>query len=218
MINRLLILLLVSASLVSVSQGAISYDVFLRTFEGDAFDTTQVVNPGEIVGAALILRETVTFGTQPNIGINDVYRVGARLESSGSDGSFENLIGNPAFNFDGRLNADPDIVSRFALFLTQPNYLPADEVVAGEQYEVLIGTVDLLAPTVGETLFAISDPDSFTDSIGDYSGGFNNNIDEPSPSNPHFHFHGLTLAVVPEPGSAVLLASMGILTMRRLRR
>jgi hypothetical protein len=214
MIDRLFILFLISVSTVSVSQGEISYDVFLRTSEGDAFDTTQVVNPGEtIVGAELILRETATFGTLPNIGVNDVRRVGARLAPLGSDGSFENLIGNPAFNFERILNAEPDVVSLFALFLTEPHYVPADEVVTGEQYEVLIGTVDLLAPTVDQTTFLISDPDSFTDSSGDYSGGFGNNIDDSS-----INFHSLTLTVVPEPSSTALLAFLGIMTMRRRRR
>ncbi len=83
----------------------------------------------------------------------------------------------------------------------------------------MIGTVDLLSPTFGSTTFDLSDPDSFGNNsvggrVGDFAGfGIGIDIDDAA-----VNFHSLTLAVVPEPSSAILLACMGIVAIRTRRR
>ena len=196
------------ASFPAASQAELTYDIFLRSSLGDSFDSTFQVSPGiTIQDAEIILRETVTSPSVPNIGTDGMLGVATMVATEGANGTFTNLQGNSAFQF--AVAESPSVISRFLQApFTQGE--PTIDVGNG-MFEITVGTLDITAPTTGATKFRLLDPFPTQENIEAF--GSTPLLDD------LIVFHDLTLTTVPEPGCAILLlGSLIAITPRRRRR
>ncbi len=234
MTKFLLLSMLFSFAFVTMpANAAIVFDLAFRAPGRSAsFDQTISLNPSDVItGIELVLIETVTGGTQSIFG-DDTNMMGAGginnrsgnlssyradLTVSGSDGSFANLTANLSGGNEQFGTNDADTVAYWSLgnFFGQPGILAAETGVG--MREIVLGTVDLTAPSFDATTFLVSDVAGRSDFTTFSTGSLEQAAIE---SGGSFNSRSLTLnaAAVPEPSSVLLLAIGGIaITLRRRR-
>ncbi len=205
---------------------AITYDLAIRpSGESASLDDTLTVSPGAILGnAEIVLIETVVGGSESILGGDELvagnrsgnlFSARANLNSSGADGSISNL---QTITDGGGLgvSADQDTIHYLALGvnLFQPGLNPTQ--IDTSTWEVVLGTVDINAPTVGTTEFRIEE-------FGDDAdfGTFSNGSLElaATSSGGSFNSRSLSITAIPEPSFAAALGiSMLLYGCRRRTR
>lgn len=187
------------------AHSAIVYDIFIRTSLGDSGSFT--VNPSEMFSGTMILRETIDGGDMSPLAASNLNFARINLASVGSDGSFSNLAGDGEGGF--LIGADADTIGYSALgaVFGQPGKAPM--VLGGGVSEIVLGTVDLTAPTLGSSEFVLSVGDGASPNgfLTTFAGDLRPLADA---SGGGIFFSGTTLTAVPEPGSASLLGLAAI--------
>ncbi|MEM9646759.1 MAG: PEP-CTERM sorting domain-containing protein [Planctomycetota bacterium] len=216
------------------ASAALIYDLVLRApGQGIMRDQVISVTPRESVsGVDLLLVETVTAGTPSILGDDstiqgglllpersgNVIAFGADLAVDGSDGSFENLSTNEDGGAARAGTSDADTVAYIAVgsFLSQPG--ASSTAIDATTRAVVLGTVDLIAPTVGQTRFTLTD---LTTDPGDFSTFSTGALEQAAiDSGGSFNGGSLTLSVaaVPEPSTwMVAMSVVGIVGFCRRR-
>ncbi|TWU38494.1 PEP-CTERM sorting domain-containing protein [Novipirellula artificiosorum] len=167
----------------------------------------------------MILRESIGDTDTSILGASNLNACAVNLSASGSDGTFLNLACDTTGGFETVANdADTLSYAAFGPTLMQPGKDSDD--LGNKQREVLIGTVDLVAPsTIGETVFRLSDFNPALD--GDFTT-FDSSVaglgleSLAVSSGGSFNTRSLTVTAVPEPSSLVLIG--GFITLGASRR
>ena len=204
---------LCTVGLFQSAEAAVTFEVFLEVDGDEGLDTNIVQEPGTVLAANLIFRETVTDGTIP-VTPDGISAIGVDIRANGADGMFTDVTTSPTL-FIGGTQRDDDTF--FGGTILPPGVLP-DEVTTGV-FDSLIGTVNLTTPTIGATTFSLSDPQpamtvSNFNIFGDISadGGI---------PDGDIIFRSVTLTstvAVPEPTSMAAMALLGGTAMIRRRR
>lgn len=211
---------------VSDARADLIYDIFYRHADfGNAVDSTVNVSSGHTFsGVEIVLRETVTGATVSQLGLANLNAYAVNVGRSGSNGSFNTLTLSTDGGFAVGSN-DADTLNYAALGPSsgQPGRTSTD--LGGGQRLALLGTVNLVAPTVGSTTFTLTDFNPGFD--GDFTtfatgGAGLESISAASGPSGGLFGRSLTLnvAAVPEPSSFVLagLAASLVASRRLLRR
>jgi hypothetical protein len=202
------------------------YDIFYRHADfGDAIDSSINVSSGQTFsGVEIVLRETVTGATASQLGLANLNAYAVNVGSSGSNGSFNTLTLSTAGGFAAGSN-DADTLNYAALGagLGQPGR--SSTALGGGQRLAVLGTVNLVAPTVGSTTFTLADFNPSVD--GDFTTfatGASGLESISAASGPSGGLFGrsleLNVSAVPEPSSMALvgLAASLYASRRVLRR
>ena len=160
---------MVVAGAVTPTNAALVYDLALRApAQSGSADERIVAKPGEVISnVKLLLIETVSADTASILGDDeDVVGAGgirnragnlasyrANLSVSGSNGSFSGLSANLTGGAAQAGRNDADTLAYLSLgnFFTQPGLQAS--VVDANTRELVLGTVDLRAPTSGASTF-----------------------------------------------------------------
>lgn len=215
---RLVFALLSVLLLTCQSQAALTYDLFFRTSLGEqgVFN----VNAGSVFGASVILRETVTGATPSLIAATNVNFFAVDIASTGSDGAFQNFLVDSTGGLPTAANDANTIgFSAFGAGFGQPG--KTSTVTGAGMREVVLGSVDLVAPTAGATEFSLLR--SSTASPTGWLTAFNPSgslVTAANNSGGGVVFSGTTLNVtaVPEPGSMAVLGVAGCGALVRFRK
>lgn len=196
--------------------GAISYDLFFKSPSfGDANNAVVVATPGQFfTGVGVVLRETVTDGSTSILNVENVSGFQVRAVADGGDGSFQNFAADPT---GGSVNMTPGDVLNFFAFNAFPLFQPgkpATEVGPGI-FEVQLGTIDLIAPTTGATMFSLL---RLNDNAGDIGTFGPRGVSLTGFDGGTFNEGSLTLTAIPEPSSIAAIAALGAFGAFRLRR
>lgn len=216
----------------SAANGAITYDLVFRTpGESGEFTSEVSLRSGEtLVGVELLLIERVT-GSSVSILGNDLGFAGAGgvdnrfgnlsdfaadLSVTGSDGSFTNLETNTIGGVPNTNLTDDDTIAYTAggTFFDQPG-MQASFVATGV-LEVSLGTVDIVAPTVGQSTYNLADIDVNSPNFRTFGVGSLETA--AAASGGSFNSGILTVSAIPEPSSFFGLGFLSLaLTLRRRR-
>lgn len=213
---RLTLALLSVLLLTCQSQAALTYDIFFRTSLGDqgVFN----VNPGSVFGASVILRETVTGATPSLIASTNINFFAVDIASSGSDGVFQNFLVDSTGGLPTAANDFNTIgFSAFGAAFGQPG--KTSTVTGAGVREVVLGSVDLVAPTLGTTEFSLLR--SATASPTGWLTAFNPGgslVTAANNSGGGVVFSGTTFTAVPEPGSMAVLGVISCGAIVRFRK
>ncbi|MEM6468827.1 MAG: PEP-CTERM sorting domain-containing protein [Planctomycetota bacterium] len=202
--NKFVLASVIAVCSVSTSKAELVYDVFLRVDGTDLLDEALRVDAGQRFTAQAVFRETATQGSTAILSTRPLGAVGLSLSTVGADGFFENPDADDIFIIPGA----GDIGG--AAF---GGGLNATEVRDGV-FEVVFGTVDLIAPTSSSTTFLLADaqPEDSRSNWGASGSG-------PQIMDRDIRFRDTTLTAIPEPTSLAFLAAMGgVLALRRRRR
>jgi hypothetical protein len=140
------------------------------------------------------------------------------IASSGSDGNFQNFLVNSTNGFATAAN-DANTIGFAALGTSfgQPGKIST--VVGSGVREIVLGSVDLTAPTTGATAFSMVR--SATASPTGWLTAFNPGgslVNAANSSGGGIVFSGTTLTAVPEPSSMAVLGLVGCGALVRLRK
>jgi hypothetical protein len=212
---------MVAFAVLAPARAELVYDLAFR-FSGDTAPIANGANfvvssNQQFVGVELLLVERV-FGTTQSIFGNDALVSGnrfgnllgfqANLGAIGADGQFANAQVNTTGGA-ANPNNDADTVAYLDLgsaIFNQPG-LGSTLIEPGVR-AALLGTVDLTAPTLGQTTFTLSD---FSTANGDFGtfgvGGLENAA---AASGGSFNNGSFSVTAVPEPSSFLALACLGV--------
>jgi len=215
---RCVFFVLTAVSVCVPANAALVYDLAFR-FAGDttpiANGANFVVSPNQqFVGVELLLVERVfgpsasIFGDDSLVGpannrFGNLLGFQANIAANGADGLFTNAQVNTTGGVANPNNNNFDTVGYMALgnVMSQPG-LGSTLLEPGVR-AALLGTVDLTAPTLGQTTFTLSD---FSANDGDFGTfGVGNLEGAAVASGGSFNNGSFTITAVPEPSSLVLL-------------
>lgn len=174
------------------------YDLYFRVPGlGDGVDTTFDVSPGQsFTGVEAVLRETITGDSQSALAVSTINGFGINIAVTGSNGSVSGKVTNTT----GGNAADSDSPTTFGYFSFAGGMPPSADV--GGVREVILGTLDFTAPTIGATTFALVDPNpAIAGDITTFAGPGAAGIE----SVGTFNTRSITLQAVPEPGALLTL-------------
>ena len=199
---------LLSVMSLGSANAAITFDLFIRTSVFDGFDNTFELRPSESIDGTIVLRETVTDGTESLLAAANLNAAGVRVSATGSDGTFENLVTDTEGGFAP--NNTPDTLTFGALGggFSQPGKPPVD--LGGGIREITLGGLTLNGPSTGETTFALNDINPTA--TGDFTT-FQAVLD-----SGEFNYRSVTITAIPEPTSALMLLGAGSMVYLRRRR
>lgn len=205
----------------TVAEGAITYDLFFRlSGNRDGMDSVFTVGAGEIIGASVILRETVTGADAAPLATDNLSGFGFNLFATGSNGLFRGLAVDGS---GGNIQADTDndTAKYFALspVFGQPG--KPGVVVGSGVREIVLAAVEFVAPTVGSTTFLVQDQNPTVDGdFGTFSTPSFERVARESVGG-EFLNRSMTLNVtaIPEPATVLGLSLLsGCVLLRRRRR
>jgi hypothetical protein len=200
----------------SQSDAAIVYDLFIRTTLGDSGNFT--VNPSQAFSGSVILRETITTPDASPLAANNLNFYRVNVLSNGGDGIFDNLTTTFAVT-EGFANGNDANTLGFASISSAGQTGRLSTNLGGGVREIVLGTVDLTAPTIGLTT-------QFTLGVGDgaSASGF---LTTSAGSLPDLanastgggvNFLSTSITAVPEPGSVAVLSIIGCGSLLRFRK
>jgi hypothetical protein len=203
--------------LASPIEAAITYDLFIRTSVGDGLDTTVQVNPGQQIGGTVVLRETISGTNDSLFAAANLNAFNATVSASGSDGRFDELTIDASGGADFGSSADTITYSAFGPILSQPGKSATE--VGSDVREIVLGSLQLFAPTGGETTFTVADATSADGDFTTFNSGASGLESLSVESGGGFFGRSLTVTAIPEPSSIAMLAigSCGLLIRRRRR-
>lgn len=216
---------IVFALLTSDARADLIYDIFYRHADfGDAIDSAINVSSGQTFsGVEIVIRETITGATASQLGLANLNAYAVNVGSSGSNGSFNNLALTTTGGFAAGSN-DADTLNYAALGpgFGQPGRTSTD--LGGGQRLAVLGTVNLVAPTVGSTTFTLADFNPGVD--GDFTtfatgaAGLESISAASGPSGGLFgRSLQMTVSAVPEPSSMALVGlAASLFASRRMLR
>ncbi len=192
--------------LATAAHAELVHELFYRLPEFDAMDHSIMLDPGTTLDAKIIFRETVSGDSTAIIGGAGLGGVGFRMTAEGSDGRFS-VLERPNFQISSIVNSD-DTIAGASPF----GGVTAVNSIGNGVFEAEVGTVQLTAPTGGETLFSFVDPQPTADNFAGLGPGTTIN-------DSAIRFGSLSVSAVPEPGSVLALSmfAVGGLVYRRRR-
>ena len=213
----------------SSTKAAVVYELAFR-FSGEADLITNganfvVASREDFLGVEMLLVERLSGTSQSILGNDSLVngnRFGnlagfqANINALGADGQFSNaqvnLTGGQA-----NPNNDADTIGYLALgtnFFNQPGL--GSFLIGPETRAALLGTVDLKAPTLGQTIFSLSDFSTFNGDFGTWgAGGLEGAA---SASGGSFNGGSFSFTAVPEPGSVAVLGVISCGALVRFRK
>ena len=215
-ISFCLFLLLVGAS---PCHGEVVFELFVRAAGVDGIDTEIELNPSDrIVGVELILRETVTGSSNSFLAQSNLNAFSARVTATDADGNFDNLTLDTTGGFAAG-SGEAGVITFAALGSGFGSPGKPGIEVATNVREIVLGTMDIIAPTSGSTRFTVDDA---TPNDGDFTtfGSGDQGLETLSAdTGGGFFGRTLTVTAVPEPSFFALgLLGVGVVGTRRSRR
>ncbi|TWU56523.1 hypothetical protein Poly51_24340 [Rubripirellula tenax] len=197
----------------SVADAAISYELFFRAPElGDMNRVIVPASPGQVFSNVdVFIREIVTDGDTPVLATQRISSYGIDIAAAGSDGRFANVM-TDITNGSATAAADDNTFSYSGLSIFGQGRTAVD--VGGGIFEARLGSVDLIAPTIGESMFSLLRTNNDAGDIG------TDTVNLVGRNGGSFIDGSLTLraTAVPEPSSILLLSAAGAVSFYQLRR
>ena len=191
------------------ASAATTFDLFVRTSQFDGIDFDFSALPNTTLDGTIVLRETVTEGSESLLAASNLNAAGLRVSAEGSDGRFTDLVTDTSGGVAPNNTADTLTYAAFGAGFGQPGK-PAEEVGNGIR-EIVLGGFTINGPSAGQTTFALNDLNpgrtgDFTTFLGPLDEG-------------EFNFRSFTLTAIPEPGAVGTLMAVGMfVSLRRKRR